>query len=140
MAIIDPVINTSMCNISSLPNIGEYYIDPCGVTRIWDGYSWVNTTQYMIYNSNRMSNNAWSPINDLSVAVTLDSIKNLLGLIEPDQLLIEKYPAVKAAWEDYQNEFNNALGKMFPDLKAAIDSYKTVLSLVKIEESNSDNI
>ena len=63
-----------------------------------------------------------------------------MGMIDPDYNLMDRYPAVKAAYEDYQIEFNKVLSTMFPDLKSAIDSYNTVVELVKIEESNANDI
>jgi hypothetical protein len=76
----------------------------------------------------------------MSSTTDIEKIKTHLGMIDPDYNLMERYPAVKAAYEEYQIEFNKVLSALFPDLKSAIDSYNIVVALVKTEESDGNNI
>lgn len=154
---INPYINVTVVHnnlngqVQNNPITGSYSIDTNGNQIMWDGVRWVivsysnnysnNYNKYNNYNSNNIFNS--HPYNyDTSIGVfeEINKIKKYLGMIEPDNILIEKYPAVKEAWEDYQKEFDNGLATLLPTLKSAIDSYYTVLSLVKIEESNGENI
>jgi len=147
------------------PVIGQSYVDAYGNNQIWDGYTWINSNLYlnninynMGYNSmyttvgsSSMNTNAYSAVSDndisivcrdgsvLHVGETLSFIKKQLGMIDPDSNLMEKYPAVKSAYDDYQTEFAKMLSTVFPNLQAAIDSYNIVVSLVKIEEANAND-
>lgn len=67
------------------------------------------------------------------VAETLTNIMDLLGLLRPDTHLIEKYPSLKSAWEDYRTELDKSFKS--PELQAAINSYKMTAALVKADES-----
>ena len=75
----------------------------------------------------------------LKVGETLEKIMAHIGMIQPDMALIERFPALKSAHEEYQSQFAAALAAQNPDLKAAIDSYKMIAALVKDEpEDDSD--
>jgi len=135
------------------PMVGQHYSDNQGNTYTWDGFQWVYTR--VGYNNNNYlsaNNNIYNTINDYShigsdiivhrkdgtyinLIETLDRIMERLGMIEPDYNLIDQSPALKAAYEEYKTQYQLALAKQHPELKAAIDSYNMIAALVKEEEN-----
>ena len=83
--------------------------------------------ELVIYTNNRES---------IRVAETLYSIMDLLGLLRPNTAMLEKYPSLQSAWDDYKIELNKSFKS--PELQAAIESYKMIEALVKADE-NGDN-
>lgn len=134
------------------PMVGQLYSDNAGRSWVWTGSQWqpsnynynnnYNNNNYnTLYNTVGMAN-VGSDISIFSkkgriiyVGEMIDRIMARLGMIDPDHELMDKYPSVKAAYEEYEKEFAAALAKQFPDLKAAIDSYNMVVSLVKTDDA-----
>jgi len=151
-----PYVNVSLGinNLSNYPPpqnplMGQHYVDIYGTLQIFDGHTWVKPNNNNYYSPismgmNNIYGNDTTYICDdgsvLHIGKTLERIKKHLGIIEPNNELIEKYPAVKEAFDNYQQEFSKMLDVMFPDLKFAIESYNTVVALVKMEESNGNDI
>ena len=132
--------------VPSYPTVGQYYTDTnSGSIYVWDGTQWhLTTNNYNIqpHNYNIGANIVGNDISIINkkgrliyVGEMIDRIMARLGMIDPDQDLMEKYPAVKAAYEEYEKEFALALARQFPDLKAAIDSYNMMVSLVKADDT-----
>lgn len=122
------------------------YIDMYGNTQYWNGSSW-QSTQPSNSNNNTLNNGIIRTIgneiyifkNDctsLPLLATLDKIMSRLGMISPpDHKLMEKYPSLKAAYEEYQLQFSEVLAEQHPKLKHALDSLKLIESIVKEEEN-----
>ena len=72
----------------------------------------------------------------IRVAETLTAIIDQLGIIVPDKTLNKKYPALKMAWEDYNEEFQKVTRPK--SLQDAIDNYKMTESLVKADDKESN--
>lgn len=72
--------------------------------------------------------------NNKSVRVveTLNALMKHCGIILPDETLHEKYPALKIAWEDYNEEFQISIRSK--SLQDAIDNYRMTESLVKADD------
>lgn len=157
-----PYVSVSMLTINNPipmnPLVGQGYHDVNGQSWVWDGMQWRPMNNYNGYNPhnnyntyNNTYNNMYNTVgastvgSDISifskkgriiyVGEMIDRIMARLGMIDPDHELMDKYPSVKAAYEEYEKEFAAALAKQFPDLKAAIDSYNMVVSLVKTDDA-----
>jgi hypothetical protein len=70
---------------------------------------------------------------EIKVGNMLCTIIDQLELLIPDQKLIATYPSLKNAWDEYKKELNRNFKT--PKIQAAIDNYKMIAALVKVEES-----
>ena len=139
-----PYINVSGNNLYNGPPInpvvGSSTVDLYGNHMIYDGVKWINYSNSYNSGLNHYPYQQYQPYYNMSSTTDIEKIKTHMGMIDPDYNLMDRYPAVKAAYEDYQIEFNKVLSTLFPDLKSAIDSYNIVIALVKTEESDGNNI
>ena len=133
------------------PMVGQLYSDNSGCSWVWTGSQWQpsNNNYNTLHNNYTLHNNVGTATigGDISIVTKkgtliyvgemIDRMMARLGMIDPDYELMEKYPSVKAAYEEYEKEFAIALSKQFPDLKAAIDSYNMIISLVKADNTNA---
>lgn len=71
----------------------------------------------------------------IDVVDTIEKISNIIGLIIPQKHLIEKYPALKTAYDEYEKQLRMAFIDSNPALKDAMESYKTMETILK----NSDD-
>jgi len=71
----------------------------------------------------------------LNVGDTLEQIIECFGIVIPDKNLIEKYPALKEAYDEYKHQLIKTLSSLNPNLKSAFDSYDMIEKLVKNEEA-----
>jgi hypothetical protein len=70
----------------------------------------------------------------ISVAITLQRIMDLLGIIEPNHVLMDKYPSVKEAY----NEYEETITKEFAKIREVARSYELIVKLVSIDHNNDD--
>lgn len=63
----------------------------------------------------------------LKIGYTIDMIMESIGLILPDEALLNSNPALKSAYDNYQE----ILHKQNPELKSAIENYKMIEKIVK---------
>ena len=128
-----------------------------GRSYVWDGSHWTTTNAYQpsngYYNSNWydqfgyknnvLGQNSVTPEycyaisskgNTFNVGDTLQRIVDLLTIITPDSELMDKYPAVKEAYDNYETIFSD----QFKQISDAVDSYNTVVKLARLSD-NEDN-
>jgi hypothetical protein len=72
----------------------------------------------------------------IDVADTIEKIANIIGLIIPQKGLIEKYPALKSAYDEYEKQLSLAFIDSNPVLKDAMESYKTMETILKNSDIN----
>jgi len=70
--------------------------------------------------------------NPIRIVETLNTILDQCGIILPNKKLHEEYPALKTAWEDYNEEFQKTTRSK--SLQDSIDNYKIIKSLIKNHE------
>ena len=68
----------------------------------------------------------------LKVFDALELVLNRLGIIIADDEMLEKHPALKAAYEHYVSVFKDPA--IDPKVKEAYDSYHTIMKLVRDED------
>ena len=68
----------------------------------------------------------------IRIAETITAILDHCGIILPNKELHEKYPSLKMAWEDYNEEFQKTTRSKA--LQDTIDNYKMTESLVKADD------
>lgn len=67
----------------------------------------------------------------LDVGETLTRVTNVLGLITPDKDMLNKYPALKEAYAEYESQLQATMFMLNPKLKSALDGYRTMEALLK---------
>lgn len=72
----------------------------------------------------------------IDVVDTIEKIANIIGLIIPQKGLIEKYPALKSAYDEYEKQLRLAFIDSNPALKDALESYKTMETILKNSDSD----
>jgi hypothetical protein len=134
-------------NLPTYPFAGQTAIDHNGNTWIWDGRSWQpcynnqyqQPVTYHGHNSHNTFDNDITMINSegkiVSIKNSLKRIMEILGIIEPDYDLIDKYPAVKAAYEEYTNQLEKIMVEKFPELHQSIKSYKVITAIARADNS-----
>jgi hypothetical protein len=144
--------------------LGSIQTDLDGKNYIWNGYEWqiqnYGNYQPMISNANgtipvynyqqywnttRTIDTTTQPINNITVytkdgkifdvAQTLEKITDILGIIQPDTVLIEKYPTVSEAYYDYLK----IVTSKFKEIKEAIKNYEIVVNLTKIDHNSAED-
>lgn len=70
----------------------------------------------------------------LDVGESLEKINRILGILNPDPNLLDRYPALKSAYEEYERQLCNAFKDSNPQLQDALAEYKTMEDLLKNSE------
>lgn len=66
----------------------------------------------------------------------IEKISDIIGFITPEKGLLVKYPALKSAYEEYERQLRLAFIDSRPELKEAMESYKTMETLLRSGEND----
>lgn len=128
-------ISNNVYSISSMGAIGS----PTGLWQGWQGSIYGSTSPGVTIAS---GHNTDSDITlkrhgkpEIRIGETLDLITESLCIVIPDKKELEKNPALKSAYEEWQLEFKNHYSQI-GSLKTAYDSYNTIKSLCHDAEEN----
>lgn len=124
MSIINPGAGYTS---SPAMTIGNVAWGPTGATG-WAGISGLSTRTQFNCDVVIIDNNN----NEINVGDTLRALIEHTGIVVPNFKLVDKYPSLANAWNEYKSELHKNMNS--PELQSALENYKMIASIVKAND------